>query len=373
MPPADGAFESGSNPTRPVKLVVPGGCRLQSGRPYAPPIARLPSSIMLARIALRFGPASPRLRVPVAIVAIWSVVAVVAAIQAAALVRLHGRADVVGAIASRVSIIPLWALATPFILRSARRFPVVGLEWRPDPFSLVAHLALGSLFILVTNFVIRVPILFGSGSHRAFDALVQSTLQGVAEYYPPAIVVYGVIVALGHARWWERPAAASETAVATAPAVPEAEPRPALAANPGAELGAEPRIAADDTTPDSNESGGETPLARVEGHLTVRQWNRVHLVRVEDIDWIEAQDNYVVVHAASRSYKGRERISDVEVQLDPHRFVRIHRSTIVQTAKIREVQPLTHGDHAVILREGTVLRVARSRRQALAEALGLEL
>jgi two-component system LytT family response regulator len=109
------------------------------------------------------------------------------------------------------------------------------------------------------------------------------------------------------------------------------------------------------------------------GHLTVRQWNRVHLVRVDDIDFVEAEDNYVVVHAASRAYKGRDRISDVESQLDARRFVRIHRSTIVALEKIREVQPLTHGDHAVILRDGTVLRVARSRRQALAEALGLEL
>jgi len=117
----------------------------------------------------------------------------------------------------------------------------------------------------------------------------------------------------------------------------------------------------------------DSPATATEGHLTVRQWNRVHLVRLEEIDWVEAQDNYIVVHAGERRYKGRERISDVEVQLDPRRFVRIHRSTIVQLTKIREVQPLTHGDHAVVLRDGTVLRVARSRRDTLGEALGLEL
>jgi len=111
----------------------------------------------------------------------------------------------------------------------------------------------------------------------------------------------------------------------------------------------------------------------MDGHIAVRQWNRVHFVRVEDIDFVEAEDNYVVVHAASRTYKGRDRISDVESQLDARRFVRIHRSTIVHLAKIREVQPLTHGDHAVILRDGKVLRVARSRRPALELALGLEL
>ena len=111
----------------------------------------------------------------------------------------------------------------------------------------------------------------------------------------------------------------------------------------------------------------------MDGHIAVRQWNRVHFVRVEDIDFVEAEDNYVVVHAAARAYKGRDRISDVASQLDARRFVRIHRSTIVHVAKIREVQPLTHGDHAVILRDGKVLRVARSRRQALEVALGVEL
>jgi two-component system, LytTR family, response regulator len=114
-------------------------------------------------------------------------------------------------------------------------------------------------------------------------------------------------------------------------------------------------------------------VATIDGHITVRQWNRVHLVRVEDIDFVEAEDNYVVVHTASRAYKGRDRISELESQLDPRRFVRIHRSTIVHVGKIREVQPLTHGDHAVILRDGKVLRVARSRRQALGQALGVEL
>jgi two-component system LytT family response regulator len=53
--------------------------------------------------------------------------------------------------------------------------------------------------------------------------------------------------------------------------------------------------------------------------------------------------------------------------------VRIHRSSIVSVARIREVQPLGHGDHAVILRCGRVLRVARTRRAALAGALGVEL
>jgi len=244
----------------------------------------------------------------------------------------------VGAVLGRLSIIPLWAIATPFILRSAGRFPVVGVGSRVDIASAAAHLALGSAFIVVANLAIRLPIAFSESGGAV--ALVRSTMQGVAEYFPGALVVYGVIVAIGHVVF-----------------------RPAVADPP----------APDTATPPEPPLSTTTPAVAMDGHITVRQWNRVHFVRVEDIDFVEAEDNYVVVHAASRAYKGRDRISDVASQLDARRFVRIHRSTIVHVAKIREVQPLTHGDHAVILRNGKVLRVARSRRQALEVALGLEL
>jgi two-component system LytT family response regulator len=179
----------------------------------------------------------------------------------------------------------------------------------------------------------------------------------VAEYYPPALVVYGVIVAIGHVMF--RPPIAGPQA---------ASPPPAPLASPPTIIEPTSNVVQADAN-----SLATPAVPAVNGHLAVRQWNRVHLVRVDDIDFIEAEDNYVVVHAASRSYKGRDRISDVESQLDTRRFVRIHRSTIVQVTRIREVQPLTHGDHAVILRDGKVLRVARSRRQALAQALGIEL
>jgi hypothetical protein len=298
---------------------------------------------MLNRDPFRLFAIDRRLVVPVAIIGAWTLVAVAAAVQAAALVHLDGRANLVDSILGRVSIIPLWALATPVILRSARRFPIAGSGRRFAPSAVVAHYALGTLFIVLTNVAIRVPVAFAPmAKGGGFDALVRSTMQGVAEYYPPAMVVYGVIVAIGHFIF--RPSPLAE----------ESQTRP-----PTIEIA--PPVAS------------AVPVASIDAHITVRQWNRVHLVRVDDIDFVEAEDNYVVVHAASRSYKGRDRISDVESQLDARRFVRIHRSTIVALAKIREVQPLTHGDHAVILRDGKVLRVARSRRQALGEALGLEL
>ena len=290
------------------------------------------------RDAIRLLATDRRLSGAVTIVGAWTFVAIAAAVQAVALVRLDGRADMASAVLGRLSIIPLWAIATPFVLRSAGRFPVVGVRNRVDIASAAAHLALGSAFIVVANLAIRLPIAFSESGGAV--ALVRSTMQGVAEYLPAALVVYGVIVAIGHVVF-----------------------RPAVADPP----------APDTATPPEPPLSTTTPAVAMDGHITVRQWNRVHFVRVEDIDFVEAEDNYVVVHAASRAYKGRDRISDVASQLDARRFVRIHRSTIVHVAKIREVQPLTHGDHAVILRNGKVLRVARSRRQALEVALGLEL
>jgi two-component system, LytTR family, response regulator len=92
-----------------------------------------------------------------------------------------------------------------------------------------------------------------------------------------------------------------------------------------------------------------------------------------EIHWVEADDNYVVVHAGDRTYKGRGRIGDLESQLDARAFVRIHRSAIVRVESIREVQPLTKGDLAVILRDGKVLRVSRGRRAKLESALRVEI
>jgi len=299
--------------------------------------------------------ADRRLIAPAAIVVTWTVVAMAAAVQAIALVRLDGRINMVGAVLGRVSIIPIWALATPLILRSARWLPIREQARGVSPKAIALHLAIGSLFIVLSNLVIRIPIAFADGG--GVDVLIRSTMQGVAEYYPPALVVYGVIVAIGHFMFRLPPAPQSLGATVPSPSV--ADVQSSVAVVPEVDTKAE--------------SASSATIAAIDGHITVRQWNRVHLVRVEDIDFVEAEDNYVVVHAASRTYKGRDRISDVEAQLDARRFVRIHRSTIVHIAKIREVQPLTHGDHAIILRSGKVLRVARSRRQALGRALGLSL
>jgi two-component system LytT family response regulator len=104
--------------------------------------------------------------------------------------------------------------------------------------------------------------------------------------------------------------------------------------------------------------------------LVVRSQDRAWFVRVADIEWVEAADYNVRIHTAQRTYTTRETLSGLAEQLDPHRFVRVHRSTIVNIDQIREVQPYFHGAYILVLQDGTEIRLSRARRQAFEEALG---
>jgi two-component system LytT family response regulator len=104
--------------------------------------------------------------------------------------------------------------------------------------------------------------------------------------------------------------------------------------------------------------------------LSVRERGRVVLVDVQTIEWIQAADNYVTVHAAGGEYLLRETLATLERQLDPERFVRIHRSTIVSLDRITELEPSSHGDFDVLLRDGKRLTLSRSWREHVERALG---
>lgn len=105
--------------------------------------------------------------------------------------------------------------------------------------------------------------------------------------------------------------------------------------------------------------GRERPHAE---RLVVRSRRRVELVRTADIDWIEAARNYVRLHVGATSHRMRATISAVERLLDPHEFLRIHRSIIVNVDRMREVQPWSHGEAIVILEDGTRLNLSRGCR-----------
>src|ERR1700742_876779 len=104
--------------------------------------------------------------------------------------------------------------------------------------------------------------------------------------------------------------------------------------------------------------------------LPVSQAGRIVFVATSDIDWIEAAGNYSRLHAAGREYDLRETLTSLCGKLDSLKFVRIHRSTIVNMRSIREIHPWFGGHHLVILNDGTQLRLSRYQTDA-ARQLGL--
>jgi two-component system, LytTR family, response regulator len=105
--------------------------------------------------------------------------------------------------------------------------------------------------------------------------------------------------------------------------------------------------------------------------IAVRHNDRTILLPVDDIEWLEADRDYVRVHVAGRSYLMAERMHVLEARLDPRRFLRIHRSTIVNTRFLRELARAEDGGGAVVLASGVQLRVARNRWSTLERVLEL--
>jgi two-component system, LytTR family, response regulator len=99
--------------------------------------------------------------------------------------------------------------------------------------------------------------------------------------------------------------------------------------------------------------------------IAVRQNGRVLFIVLDEIDWIEAADNYVCLHCGAETHVLRETMSEVEARLGPARFVRIHRSAIVNIDRIKELQPWFRGDFHVILRDGTKLTLTKTHRENL--------
>lgn len=104
--------------------------------------------------------------------------------------------------------------------------------------------------------------------------------------------------------------------------------------------------------------------------LVIKTAGRIYFLETSEIDWIEAEGNYVSVHSGKKSHLLRETISSLEAQLDPKKFVRIHRSSIVRLDRIQELQPWFHGEYRIILHDGTQLTLSRNHRDKLQEALG---
>jgi two-component system LytT family response regulator len=105
------------------------------------------------------------------------------------------------------------------------------------------------------------------------------------------------------------------------------------------------------------------------GRIAVKTGGNVVLVRTNSIEWVEAADNYVCLHCGTETHSLRETMNSLEARLDSGRFLRIHRSTIVNIDCIKELQPWFRGDYLVLLHDGTKLTLSRNYRDRLKDTL----
>jgi two-component system, LytTR family, response regulator len=106
--------------------------------------------------------------------------------------------------------------------------------------------------------------------------------------------------------------------------------------------------------------------------LLVRVDGRITPVRAADIDWIDAEGDYVRLRVGKASHVVRTTMHKIESQLDPARFVRIHRSTIVNLERVKELKPSYRGEYVAVLHDGTTLKLSRGSRELLESRLGRE-
>jgi two-component system LytT family response regulator len=113
--------------------------------------------------------------------------------------------------------------------------------------------------------------------------------------------------------------------------------------------------------------GGRQPA--LDRRLVIRVGGRVVFLGLDEIDWVEAAANYVKINAGKESYLLRKGIGEIAERLDPAIFVRIHRSTVVNIGRIKELQPVNSGEYIVVLKNGKELSCSRGYRAGLQQLI----
>jgi two-component system LytT family response regulator len=103
--------------------------------------------------------------------------------------------------------------------------------------------------------------------------------------------------------------------------------------------------------------------------LVIKASGRVFFLRADEIDWIESAGNYVRLHVGRDAHLLRETMNILEAKLNPTKFLRVHRSSIVNVERIKELHPLFRGEYVIVLRDGTRLTSGRAYRNRLQELL----
>ena len=116
---------------------------------------------------------------------------------------------------------------------------------------------------------------------------------------------------------------------------------------------------------EAERKGSKREEERYLTRLMIKASSRVMLLKVDEIDFIEADGNYAKLHTGRKTHLLREKMNDLEGRLDPAKFVRIHRSIIVNLERIKEMHPHFNGDYVVVLEDGRQLKLSRTRREQL--------
>jgi two-component system, LytTR family, response regulator len=114
----------------------------------------------------------------------------------------------------------------------------------------------------------------------------------------------------------------------------------------------------------------ERPATDRPQRIVVKDATKVHVIPLDKLDYVEAQDDYVALHSGGKSYLKQQPIGSLESALDPARFVRIHRSAIVNLERVARIEPYGKESRLAILHDGTRLPVSRSGYARLLEAMG---
>lgn len=235
------------------------------------------------------------------------------------------------------SCLVLW-LMIPLLAWWLARFPLAQGRWRRSlPPHLLATLPF-SLLHTTGMIMVRKLVYVAVGTSYRFGAFWENWLYEYRKDFLTYWVVIGALLGFrAYGLWLDARAA---VAAEQAPPDPDAPP--------------DAGVSLDSRVP-------EAPLDR----LVVRKRNREFILQSDDIDRIEADGNYVVIHAAGESYRLRESLDGLSRRLGEQRFARVHRTHVVNIDRIREIQPWDHGDYRILLRDGSFVNFSRRYRSRL--------
>ena len=109
--------------------------------------------------------------------------------------------------------------------------------------------------------------------------------------------------------------------------------------------------------------------SEIQDRVLIKSSGEIFFLKAQEIDWIEADGDYMRFHVGGRSHLMRETMARLESRLDPKRFIRIHRSTIVNIDRMRKLSPSFAGEYAVVLTDGTKLKLSRGYHDGIAALL----